>query len=136
MSILLRDLLDKYEIDYSKFPKGILGIKINGKLEYYTDFTKENQIYVFTGEYPTSWGAIAELEVKINLKKVPSRWKLDIVNDVYEADNDNIIQEKYGLTKEELRQIFFEVLGAEVVTVIKHLKDDYTDYKTYNIFGR
>ena len=40
--IILKDLLDKFDVDYSNFPRKILYIKINNELKNFTNVSKEN----------------------------------------------------------------------------------------------
>ena len=139
--IILKELLDKFNIDYNDFPKGILSIKINEDLKHFNNFSKENGELIFTGEYSNIKDAMnfkdsVYLEVKIFLNNFPSNKKLNIIEELLNGKSLNYILKKYGLTESQTEQIVREILGTDVVSVIKQVKDDYTDYKVYDALGK
>ena len=139
--IILKELLDKFNIDYNDFPKGILYIKINNELKNFTNVSKENAELIFTGEYTIirnekNLKDSVNLEVKIFLNNFPSNKKLNIIEELLNGKSLNYILKKYGLTESQTEQIVREILGTDVVSVIKQVKDDYTDYKVYDALGK
>ena len=79
--IILKELLDKYNVDYSNFPEGILGIEFNQELDNFDTFTHEiDDVYIFSGDYLfrrlKDRDVIAEVEVKVDLRNLPSKKKI------------------------------------------------------------
>lgn len=139
--IILKDLLDKFDVDYSNFPSKILYIKINNELKNFTNVSKENAELIFTGEYTIirnekNLKDSVNLEVKIFLNNFPSNKKLNILEELSNGEKLNNVLKKYNITHNQIEQIVREVLGNKVVSVIKQVKDDYTDYKVYDARGK
>ena len=138
--IILKDLLDKYNVDYTSFPKGILGIEFNQELDNFDTFTHEiDNVYIFSGDYLfrqlEDRDLIAEVEVKIDLHNLPSKRKIDIVTDIFSSDED-INLEKYGLSIEEIGMMMHEVLVKRPVYYHWNIKGNtFANYFEYNILG-
>ena len=139
MSIIIKDLLEKYGVNYSNFPKGILNIEINHELDHFTNFSEENEdVYVFTGEYPSIRRNDKELmelvKIVIDLRDLPSKNKIKMVKEM--LDNENVNPEKYDLPLEQLIKIINEVKGKRVVFYYHNIKGDVCgNYYNYDLFG-
>lgn len=138
--IILKDLLDKYKIDYTNFPEGILGIEFKQELDNFDTFTHEEEnVYIFSGDYLfrqlEDRDLIAEVEVKIDLHNLPSKRKIDIITDIFSSD-EGINLEKYGLSVEEIDLIMDDVLNIRPVYYHWNIKGNtFANYFEYNIFG-
>ena len=138
--IILKDLLDKYKIDYTNFPEDILGIEFNQELDNFDTFTHEKKdVYIFSGEYLfrqlEDRDLIAEVEVKIDLRNLPSKKKINIVKDIFNSTED-IKPEKYGLSMDEIGMMMHEVNRKKVVFYHKNVKGNtFANYYNYNLFG-
>ena len=138
--IILKDLLDKYKIDYTSFPDGILGIEFKQELDNFDTFTHEEEnVYIFSGEYLfrqlEDRDLIAEVEIKIDLHNLPSKKKIDIVKDIFNSTED-IKPEKYASTIDEIGMMMHEVNRKKVVFYHWNIKGNtFANYYNYNLFG-
>ncbi|WP_292888943.1 hypothetical protein [Methanobrevibacter sp. UBA212] len=136
--IKLHELLDKYKIDYTKFPEGILDIEINNELDNFTNFSKEsNNVYVFKGEY-ISVRRVKELtelvKIVIDLRNLPSQKKIRMVKEIMDDENNEL--EKYDMPLTELMKTINEVKSKRVVFYYKNIKGNtFGNYYNYDIFG-
>lgn len=138
--IILNDLLDKFNVDYANFPEGILGIEFNQELDDIDTFTHEiDDVYIFKGDYVFKQlkdrDLIAEVEVKVDLRNLPSKKKIMIVEDIFNS-SDEINPEKYGLSIEEICFLEIEVFSKRPVSLYRRVKGNvFANYYEYNILG-
>ena len=137
MSIILQELLDKYEVDYSKFPKGLLNISVNEDINNFTNVNQDNEDkIIFSGKYYDSNGSnksLVKSTVEIDLTGMTHE-EIGIYEQAVNLQDNN--PETYGLkTEEELLEILEKGLSKDFVAVVKNVENCYTDFRTYNIFG-
>lgn len=137
MSMILQELLDKFEVDYSKFPKGILNIIVNEDVNNFTNFSQDNEDkIIFSGKYydgDDSNKTLVKSTIEIDLTGMTYE-EIGIYEQAVSLQDSN--PKTYGLeTEEELLEILKKGLSKDFVSVIKNVENCYTDFRTYNIFG-
>lgn len=137
MSMILQELLDKFEVDYSKFPKGILNIIVNEDINNFTNVNQDNDDkIIFSGKYydgDDSNKTLVKSTIEIDLTGMTYE-EIGIYEQAVSLQDSN--PKTYGLeTEEGLLEILKKGLSKDFVSVIKNVENCYTDFRTYNIFG-
>ena len=129
MTCLIRDLFKEYNINDEIIPPKILDIILEEDIKHFSKGYLQNSIVTFKGEYNPDWmddkKALLEVECVIDLKDYTKK----LITASIEFTNGD--EPSVEITNE----VFTKFLNTEVVKFTQTIKDNFTNYTSYNILG-
>ena len=119
MSFILRELYDKFNIDYNRLPYTLLDVEFERDMACFDSVSQDESRIIFKGTYVPYNGAKAELGISVHLNRIDYKIFKDYDARVEDFDDAR----------------FIKALQKNVVIYDEFLEDNYHHIICYNILG-